>query len=59
MKHEKLKEKLAKEIDLASWADLVSHHQRGSVFRVDESLELIHVGIALANDDKKLVRLNS
>ena len=48
---ENLKEKLNSEKETATWKILEEHHEREALLIVGESLDLINVGIAIANDD--------
>lgn len=46
-----LKEKLEKEILETTWEPLAPHFARGSVYLLDQDLELVEVGEAMATDD--------
>lgn len=46
-----LKEKLEKEILETTWEPLAPHFARGSVYLLDQDLELVEVGQAMATDD--------
>lgn len=52
-----LKEKLSSEIEQADWDMLKPHHERGALFIVDQKLDLIDVGIAIAEDKTSLVKI--
>lgn len=52
-----LKEKLKDDLDEASWEMLKDHHERGAVFLIDNSLELIDVGAAIAVDEVSTVKI--
>ena len=52
---EELKKKLSSEIEVCSWSDLEDHYTRGAILIIDPSLELVNVGIAMANDNAELV----
>ena len=45
-----LREKLRSEIDRVSIKPLIPHFERDALFLVDDSLEILDVGIALATD---------
>ena len=49
------KEELAAKIDTADWQALRAHLERGGVILVDPLLDLVEVGVALAEDDVKSV----
>ena len=46
-----IKTKLAEEIATIEWNDLIPHAQRDALIVVHQSLNLLDVGIALANDN--------
>lgn len=46
-----LKNKLAEEIADIEWNSLVPHAKRDALIIVEESLSMIDLGVALANDD--------
>ena len=52
-----LGDKFKTEIEQADWEMISSHHEKKTVFIVDESLELIIVGEALAKDDTDQVSI--
>ena len=49
-----LREKLRSEIDRVSIKPLIPHFERDALFLVDDSLEILDVGIALAKDQVEL-----
>lgn len=51
-----LYEKLAAEVGIATWDALAPHAERGGLFWVDQSLDLIEVGVSLAVDDANSVQ---
>jgi hypothetical protein len=51
-----LKNQLAEEIADIEWNALIPHAQRDALIIVDESLSMVDVGIALANDDVSSVQ---
>ena len=55
MKSVKMKEKLEKELDLASWSVLHPHFVRNSLYLVDDSLDFIEVCTAVALNKTKKV----
>lgn len=46
-----LKEKLEKDILDTNWKPLAEHFARGAVYLLDKELELLDVGVAMAEDD--------
>ncbi|MAZ49568.1 MAG: hypothetical protein CME65_13490 [Halobacteriovoraceae bacterium] len=52
-----LKEKFESEIEKCDWDMLKPHHERGAVFIVGESLELVTVAMALAEDNVSQVKI--
>jgi hypothetical protein len=52
-----LREKFKTEIEKADWDMIIPHHEKQSVFILDNTLELIVVGEALAQDNTELVSL--
>ena len=52
-----LKEKLKTEIEQADWDMLRVHHERGALFLVDQKLDLLDVGVAIAEDNISLVKI--
>jgi hypothetical protein len=46
-----LRAELAESLDEAEWNWLAPHAQRDSVILVDTTLDLLDVGVAIANDD--------
>ncbi len=54
---EDLIKKLTGEIDHCDWSMLETHYENGAVFLVHEDLDLVQVGIALANDEASKVKL--
>ncbi|MCB9763540.1 MAG: DUF2288 family protein [Alphaproteobacteria bacterium] len=51
-----LSDKLRAEVGTASWRLLAPHHQRGGLVCVDGALDLVEVGVAVAQDDAGKVR---
>jgi len=49
-------EKLTNDIDEAKWELIKDHHDRGSAFLVDDSLDLVAVGVAMAKDQVEYIR---
>jgi hypothetical protein len=49
------REELTAKIDLAEWAILRAHLERGGVISVDALLDLAEVGVAVALDDVKAI----
>ena len=54
---EDLKEKLKTEVEQADWDMLKQHHEKQAVFIVSKDLDILDVGVALAQDDKESVQL--
>ena len=54
--HSDLYEKLAADVGIATWDALAPHAERGGLFWVDQSLDLIEVGVSLAVDDALSVK---
>lgn len=54
--HEGLYQKLSDEVGIASWDALAPHADRGSLFWVDQTLDLVEVGVSLAADDTLSVK---
>lgn len=54
--HAELYEKLAADVGIATWEALAPHAERGGLFWVDQSLDLIEVGVSLAVDDARSVQ---
>jgi len=52
-----LKEKLKTEVETADWDMLRIHHERQAVFLVDQSIELLDVAVAVAQDNSQLVSM--
>ncbi len=50
-----LKKKLAEELCEVDWADLKTHLTRGSLVLVDHNLDMVDVGLLLAEDKKEEV----
>ena len=50
MSEENLKEKLTKEVMTTVWEPLEPHHERGAIYLLDEDLDMVEVGEAMAND---------
>lgn len=51
-----LKEKLEKEILETNWDPLAPHFARGSVYLLDQDLDLAEVGVAMAQDDVATIK---
>ncbi len=51
-----IKTQLAQELADAEWNSLIPHAKRDALIVVSESLDLVEVGIAIANDDVPLVQ---
>ena len=49
--HEALYQKLYSEVGVASWSALSPHAERGALFWVNQTLDLVEVGVSLALDD--------
>jgi hypothetical protein len=54
--HEELYQKLFDEVGIASWDALAPHADRGSLFWVDQTLDIVEVGVSLAADDTLSVK---
>ena len=50
-----IREKFTRELQIVEWAALVPHFDRGGVVEIDGSLNLVDVGIAMANDNSGVV----
>ena len=53
---QQLIQKLSGEVGVVSWEALSPHAERGALFWVDQSLDLVKVGVSLALDDTSSVR---
>lgn len=53
---EALREKLKSEKMTATWNALEDHHKRKAVFLVDDSLDLVEVSAAIAEDDLQFIK---
>lgn len=51
-----LLEKLSADIDDAKWDLIDEHYKRGAVLIVDQSVELVAVGVAMAKDQIDYIR---
>jgi hypothetical protein len=51
-----LREKLAAEVGTVSWPLLRPHHERQSVFLVDQQLDLVEVAVGAAADQVEQIR---
>ncbi len=51
-----IKTKLIEEIADVDWCELIPHAQRDAIIIVNKDLDLIEVGLAIANDDALLVQ---
>lgn len=51
-----LKEKLNKEVLETNWPPLVDHFARGAVYLVDRELDLVEVGLTMADDDVSRIK---
>lgn len=49
------REELAAKVDLADWNMLRAHLERGGLIRIDNLLDLVEVGTAVAADDVKSI----
>lgn len=49
------RDRLEEELQEAPWAWIVPHHRKGTVFIVNRSLDIVDVGVALAENDTKSV----
>lgn len=54
---EELKKKLQEDIDQSDWSMLKPHVERGAILFVDRKLELVDVGVAIAQDKIQIVKL--
>ena len=54
--HQQLVQKLSGEVGVVSWEALSPHAERGALFWVDQSLDLVEVGVSLALDDSSSVK---
>ncbi len=54
---DELRQKLSSEIEEADWNALKVHHEKQAVIVVSDKLDLVSVGIAVANDDTNLVKI--
>lgn len=52
---EDIKKKLTEELEVVSWDALLPHFDRGATIKVSNTLDLIEVGIAMANDNSEIV----
>ena len=52
---EELRKKLEEDMAVVNWNDIKPHAQRDAVIVVNETLNLLDVGVAIAQDDKKAV----
>ena len=50
-----LSKKLSEELQSVEWDALIPHFERDAVVEVDSTLNIIDVGVALANDNSTLV----
>ncbi|EAZ89833.1 DUF2288 domain-containing protein [Crocosphaera chwakensis] len=53
---EDLKQRLKEDMANVNWNDIKPHAQRDAVIVVDENLNLLDVGLAIAQDDKMVVQ---
>jgi hypothetical protein len=53
---ESLREKLSESVDQAEWDWLAPHAGRDALVLVDSALDLVDVGVAIANDDMPTVQ---
>jgi hypothetical protein len=51
-----IKAQLTSELAATDWNDLKPHAQRDAIIIVDQSLNLVDVGVAIANDNTMLVQ---
>jgi len=51
-----LYENLAEQIETAHWKLLEEHHKRGALINVSESLDLVQVGVDVAEDNVESIR---
>ncbi len=54
--HSELYEKLSADVGIATWDALAPHAERGGLFWVDQTLDLVEVGVSLAVDDASSVK---
>lgn len=54
--HAALYQKLYSEVGIASWDALSPHAERGALFWVNHTLDLVEVGVSLAIDDASSVK---
>jgi hypothetical protein len=50
-----LKEQLKEQLAQMPWQDLKPHAKRDALIIVDENLDLVEVGLAIANDNTQLI----
>ena len=48
-------EKLSAEVAVVPWSALESHAKRGSLFMIDQGLDLVEVGVSIAMDEHDTV----
>ncbi|MCG5061140.1 MAG: DUF2288 family protein [Limnoraphis sp. WC205] len=53
---QELREQLAENLDEATWEWLIPHHDRDAVVVVNETMDLLDVGEAIANDNTSSVQ---
>jgi hypothetical protein len=53
---QELREQLAEMVDEAAWEWLMPHAKRDAVLVVNQNLDLLDVGVAIANDNVQSVR---
>ncbi|WP_088890457.1 DUF2288 domain-containing protein [Leptolyngbya ohadii] len=53
---QELREELEKMVDEAEWDWLIPHAQRDAIVLVDPALDLVDVGVAIANDNVSTVQ---
>lgn len=51
-----LKTQLQEQLAEMQWSDLIPHAQRDALIVVNENLDLVEVGVAIANDNTQLVQ---
>jgi hypothetical protein len=51
-----IKEQLGQELATIEWSELIPHAQRDAIIIVNESLDLLEVGVAIAEDNTVLVQ---
>ncbi len=49
-------EKLGEQIEKAHWKLLEEHHTRGALINVDQALDLVRVGVDVAEDNVESIR---